>query len=208
MNAKYTCRFCLKESDDINTLISPCKCSGGSKYVHRECLDTWRGEDLDSNNFKRCNTCLFNYTIIQKDEDTSARDYLFYSMVMEYLFDICFNTIILIFIIVTILYFVNMVFFRDKRFELSSSISIAINVIPYFIVVQAAANIMQSNEDLTILYYISICYRTMGQNLLSAIIIAICLNNKFSEILKQTYNKNIVAVYTVMDYNGIEDQLI
>lgn len=35
------CRFCLS-SDDPANLIAPCNCKGGSKYVHRRCLDQWR----------------------------------------------------------------------------------------------------------------------------------------------------------------------
>ena len=32
-----TCRICL-QSQDLYELISPCKCAGSVKYVHKECL--------------------------------------------------------------------------------------------------------------------------------------------------------------------------
>lgn len=61
-NEQPTCRICL-ESDPIDTLISPCLCKGGSQYVHRECLDSWRATDSDGLRFKQCDICKFNFTI-------------------------------------------------------------------------------------------------------------------------------------------------
>ena len=42
-----TCRICFEteaaeDADDGNPLISPCQCSGSSRYVHRKCLEQWR----------------------------------------------------------------------------------------------------------------------------------------------------------------------
>ncbi|AYV87226.1 MAG: hypothetical protein Sylvanvirus38_5 [Sylvanvirus sp.] len=34
------CRYCLENEND--ELMTPCKCTGNSKYVHRACLDAWR----------------------------------------------------------------------------------------------------------------------------------------------------------------------
>lgn len=37
-----SCRICLGEEDDEgNKLISPCKCAGTTKYIHKECLQEW-----------------------------------------------------------------------------------------------------------------------------------------------------------------------
>ena len=41
-NDENFCRICLEEEDNINSLISPCRCSGSSKYVHIQCLQNWR----------------------------------------------------------------------------------------------------------------------------------------------------------------------
>lgn len=41
---KKICRICLEENesnDNTNILLSPCKCSGSSKYIHFQCLQTW-----------------------------------------------------------------------------------------------------------------------------------------------------------------------
>lgn len=37
------CRICLSSEDDGgSSLIAPCRCTGTMKYVHRDCLRTWR----------------------------------------------------------------------------------------------------------------------------------------------------------------------
>jgi len=59
------CRFCL-ESNNEEDLIVPCRCSGSMKFVHRYCLQEWRSQDVNSNNFIRCNQCLFEYELIDK----------------------------------------------------------------------------------------------------------------------------------------------
>lgn len=38
MNEVYTCRICLEEENDCKNLVSPCKCKGTQKYIHKECL--------------------------------------------------------------------------------------------------------------------------------------------------------------------------
>ena len=35
------CRICFDQFDD-DELISPCRCKGTSKWVHRGCLNKWR----------------------------------------------------------------------------------------------------------------------------------------------------------------------
>ena len=56
------CRICL-ESDNTNDLIAPCLCSGTSKYVHRQCLDQWRAQDINGECFFKCNECQENYQL-------------------------------------------------------------------------------------------------------------------------------------------------
>lgn len=41
------CRFCL-DDDNTEDLISPCRCSGGQKYVHKKCLIQWQRTALVS----------------------------------------------------------------------------------------------------------------------------------------------------------------
>jgi RING-variant domain len=53
------CRICLEE-DLPETMIAPCKCKGGSKWVHRDCLDEWRLTQPDRA-FAKCTECGFEY---------------------------------------------------------------------------------------------------------------------------------------------------
>lgn len=56
------CRICFEQdSDEANPLISPCKCSGSCKYVHRDCLRRWREEGVTETTFYQCEICKFKY---------------------------------------------------------------------------------------------------------------------------------------------------
>lgn len=57
-----TCRICLEPQEDpSNPLISPCKCSGSCKFVHRDCLRRWREDALTESSFYQCEICKFKY---------------------------------------------------------------------------------------------------------------------------------------------------
>eukprot|EP00944_MAST-04C_sp_MAST-4C-sp1_P002899 g2899.t1 len=40
--AEKMCRYCFCGTEEGNELISPCKCKGGQKWVHLECLRRWQ----------------------------------------------------------------------------------------------------------------------------------------------------------------------
>jgi hypothetical protein len=91
------CRICL-EDDHPERMISPCKCKGGSKWVHRECLDEWRLNEKDRA-FSKCTECLFQYHMQPVHPNRKAdwkRKVKFYMLVSR---DVCFLTILLQFII-------------------------------------------------------------------------------------------------------------
>ena len=49
MGDKPVCYMCFDEEDsDENPLITPCKCSGDTKYVHVECLRKWHTAEADN----------------------------------------------------------------------------------------------------------------------------------------------------------------
>lgn len=64
-----TCRICFEtEIDENDPLLNPCKCDGTSKYVHKNCLNTWRfstSEDfIDFSEKKiKCMECKHHYEI-------------------------------------------------------------------------------------------------------------------------------------------------
>ena len=57
------CRICL---DDGGLLISPCRCSGTSKYVHYDCLENWRQTTENEEARKKCMECNAAYLIRNK----------------------------------------------------------------------------------------------------------------------------------------------
>jgi hypothetical protein len=63
VEVSYQCRLCLDESPTSDPYIIPCQCRGSALYVHRQCLDTWRSQQPDGDNFIRCRECRFHYVI-------------------------------------------------------------------------------------------------------------------------------------------------
>ena len=60
------CRICLDaDNEEFGNLISPCKCSGSQKYVHEQCLQRWRDENLNRHNRDNCEICKTDFHIIQ-----------------------------------------------------------------------------------------------------------------------------------------------
>jgi len=54
------CRVCY-DTTYQHTMLAPCLCSGGQKWIHRDCLNQWRSQDSIPYAFNRCPTCLFEY---------------------------------------------------------------------------------------------------------------------------------------------------
>lgn len=79
-SGEKNCRFCL-ESDTKSKLISPCLCSGTQKYIHRSCLNTWRYQDPDSENYKRCNECRTEF--ITKKKKSKIKTF-FYNVMKDF----------------------------------------------------------------------------------------------------------------------------
>ena len=63
------CKYCDK-SDNDNEMIAPCKCTGDCSWVHRKCLEEWRGFCPKIESFSRCEICLQHY-VLDKVEDPS-----------------------------------------------------------------------------------------------------------------------------------------
>ena len=53
------------EDPESGPLISPCKCRGSSRFVHTDCLQTWRYADpgFGNRNYYHCPTCGFRYRL-------------------------------------------------------------------------------------------------------------------------------------------------
>ncbi len=59
----YTCRICFEESDREDDVISPCKCIGTQKYVHKKCLNMWRYSSIYGLRRWKCSVCNTCYDI-------------------------------------------------------------------------------------------------------------------------------------------------
>ena len=57
------CRICFEIEEENNPLISPCKCNGFSKYVHRNCIEKWRLLNRNSEALTKCMECGSHYEI-------------------------------------------------------------------------------------------------------------------------------------------------
>ena len=62
LQESLVCRICL-ENDSINNLIYPCKCSGNSKYVHKNCLNEWRTLSGNNERFTTCEICHYRFKL-------------------------------------------------------------------------------------------------------------------------------------------------
>ena len=57
------CRICFDIETDDDVFISPCMCKGTSKYIHKNCLNTWRNFNRDTVAWSKCMECGAPYTI-------------------------------------------------------------------------------------------------------------------------------------------------
>ena len=80
LDSDKICRYCLEENDQEgdpfhpDKLIAPCQCRGGSKWVHRGCLDEWRATRSDRA-FSACTECHFTYEFVEpRAEDAQAEE--------------------------------------------------------------------------------------------------------------------------------------
>ena len=56
------CRICL-DVDTLDKFISPCRCNGSLKWVHEECLQTWRSGNVENDSFTICEICNAEYML-------------------------------------------------------------------------------------------------------------------------------------------------
>ena len=71
------CRICFENNNsEENPLLSPCRCSGTSKYVHLNCIQTWRRTNINTQYLTKCRECNANYKINKTNlNETFTIDY-------------------------------------------------------------------------------------------------------------------------------------
>ncbi|KAF7700659.1 E3 ubiquitin-protein ligase MARCH5 [Cucumispora dikerogammari] len=62
------CKICLENEGNHNedVLISPCKCKGSIKFVHRECLRRWRYHKKNLSTINYCDQCSDFYEAVDE----------------------------------------------------------------------------------------------------------------------------------------------
>jgi len=62
------CRICY-DGEDVTKgkLFSPCKCTGSMRYIHTECLDTWRSSASNPKSAYRCEQCRYRYRFAERN---------------------------------------------------------------------------------------------------------------------------------------------
>lgn len=60
------CRICFDIETEKNKFISPCRCSGTSKFVHIKCINKWRSVNKGKDAYNQCMECRENYIIRRK----------------------------------------------------------------------------------------------------------------------------------------------
>ena len=55
-----TCRICF-DSDPVEELFRPCRCSGTMLYVHMSCLEAWRVASHNARSSYQCDQCKYEY---------------------------------------------------------------------------------------------------------------------------------------------------
>ena len=64
-NDEPECRICFDDVQD-DELISPCRCNGTSKWVHRGCLNRWREFNRGRDGERQCMECKEDYIVRRK----------------------------------------------------------------------------------------------------------------------------------------------
>jgi len=87
------CRICFEDDNsEENPLLSPCRCSGTSKYVHLNCIQTWRRTNINTEYLTKCRECNAKYNI-NKDgvNETFLIDYSIINCFKQNFNYFCFN---------------------------------------------------------------------------------------------------------------------
>lgn len=93
MNQNDECRICFEKEEIENKFISPCLCNGTSKFVHIECLETWRKINKDGPGFYKCMECRYKYNFRYRfPKEKNIYHDVTYKKIMYFLY--CFSLLI------------------------------------------------------------------------------------------------------------------
>ena len=67
MELTFVCRICFEDEPDADKLVTPCRCKGSSKYIHKECLRTWLISQMKERLEGRCEVCKYLFNVEVKE---------------------------------------------------------------------------------------------------------------------------------------------
>jgi len=188
-----TCRICL-ENDLEDNFISPCNCSGTSKYVHKDCLNKWRYSfeysPFSNNDIKRyneCDVCKSEYTYSHEKKYYSRSKLFFLGLWDTFCVTVVMNIFYICFGLVSHGIFEN-IFPKTSSVYLDIYINgiIITHIITFFMYIVRICNICNFNE-----------YYWFGDIIVVGGIIVICLTMTiffiyFDYISKQYYIRKLL----------------
>ena len=173
------CKICMENTDSRdNPLISPCDCDGSMKYVHTECVNTWRNQNLDNINIDRCRDCNSFYTIEKQfDDETFEVDNTIINFIS--------NNLNIILIACLIMFCSFLVFLTDPittYFSLNIYVTSDINEFEY---------ILKNNFIVALFYY----YNFVSQLGFTSLFIYFVIKSFLNINRKLEYFNNIFFIY-------------
>lgn len=222
MSQNYICRFCYEESNDIKDFITPCKCSGSVKYVHRSCLDIWRSLNPDGENFNRCNVCKFNYVITELEEpieEKQKRDDDYYREVSTMLFKhLIIFILVIVFVAIMIFFYDNIFMEQNLKYNygyknnITTYLILSIKFLSNLIVIYSVLKILKLDEetvriDFSSCYLAALIYAILGGIILAILVIIFYYSIRIKNISRKIYFINRARVMMVKDFTGIENEL-
>lgn len=220
------CRICL-EDDNQSDMISPCLCSGTSKYVHRYCLDEWRSQDINGDNFKKCRECLFEYTLTTQN--------IYNPRIKSILYTLSSNFIYLLSIIILILFsfyklYQSLGLLKNNRVVLSDSIQEHYLLLSIFTFISIFSVLLIIHDISICIYYKTpkLYYKNYAEcgifsfivylilailfcivdPIFGTIAITFIYHKLFSYIIKIRYDLTMVQEYPVLDLNSVDNSNI
>ena len=191
------CRICF-ESDNPHDLISPCNCSGTSKYVHRECLNRWRVISNNPNSLTECNQCKFEY--VMETNEISHNCLKQITSLLENHINICVFLNLLYFIFITIsVSYTSITYFKYYNYHILYTAAILIYMFSIMLIIICS---ILCNKDIQLRLYLEY-YRHIGYKKIVLALFFLILIFNFSDIIGILFTTIILRIFIINHYNII-----
>lgn len=189
------CRICF-ESDNHQDLISPCNCSGTSKYVHRDCLNRWRILSNNPDSITHCNECKFEY-IMQINEITHNCLRRISSLLENHINISLFLNVVYFIAISLIISYISITIFKYFNYHIVYLVSVLVYMIS--IIAMILFNIC-CNRNIQIRLYLDY-YRHLNFKNIVLIILSLFLLFTINDIIALLFSTLILRFFVIKHYN-------